>query len=165
MGVVVLVGVTVTLAAIVGAFAALGRANTDTAPRTAFTATVDPTDGYPDGQRLTVTHAAGDPLAVADLVLVVTVERVDARVRLSGFPTRRLTGANLDGGDVFDNSYAGVDGALDAAHTDGEWTSGEVAAIRFAQSDLDVRRGDRVRVRVVHRPTNAVLARLTAVAA
>lgn len=162
VGVVVLVGVTLVLAGTVGAFAAFDEATAGAAPQIALSARLDATDGWPDGQRLTLVHEAGDAVVVADLALVVTVERTDATAHLVGFPRRRLTADAVRGDDVFDNGYAGVDGALDAAHTDGTWTSGETASIRFAQGDIDVRPGDRVAVRVIHRPTNAVLARVRA---
>jgi FlaG/FlaF family flagellin (archaellin) len=118
--------------------------------------TVDATNGYPDGQQIRLTHEGGDPLAVRDLALVVTVEG-GVHPRLTGFPTRRLTADNVAGEHVFDRSYAGVDGAIDAAHTDGRWTAGETAAVRVAQADLDIRLADRVAVRVVHRPTGVTL--------
>jgi FlaG/FlaF family flagellin (archaellin) len=164
VGVAVLVGITVVLAAVTGGFVAFGVATTETAPQASVAATADATDGWPDGQRLRLTHRAGDPLVVADLALVVTVDRGDVHARLTGFPTRRLTADNARGTDVFDSGFAGVDGALDAAHTDGEWTSGETTSVRIAQGDLDLHAGDRIKVRIVHRPTNAVLAREATVA-
>jgi FlaG/FlaF family flagellin (archaellin) len=160
VGVVLLVGLTVTLAAAGGALLAFGSALGDPPPRVAFEASLDATDGWPDGQRLRLVHESGEPLPVEAVALVVELDRPGARARLSGFPTRRLTGENIRGQNVFDNGYAGVDGALDAAHTDGEWTSGEPTSIRIAQGDLDVRAGDHARVTVVHRPTNGILARI-----
>lgn len=160
VGVVVLVGVTLVLAGVAGAVLAFGEATAGPAPQVRLTATLSATDGWPDGQRLRLVHGGGDALAVADLALVVDVARTDDHARLSGFPTRRLGDDEVRGADVFDSGYAGVDGELDAAHTDGEWTGGEAASVRFAQGDLDLRAGDRVGVRVVHRPTGALLARL-----
>ncbi|MEF8850987.1 MAG: type IV pilin [Haloarculaceae archaeon] len=164
VGVVLLVGLTVTLAVAGGALLAFGSTLEEPPPRAAFEAHLDATDGWPDGQRLRVVHAAGEPVPVDELALVVDFERADVHARLSGFPTRRLTGANVRGQDVFDGGYAGVDGALDAAHTDGRWASGESTSVRIAQGELDVRTGDGARVTVVHAPTNAVLARVEVVA-
>ena len=164
VGVVVLVGLTVTLAAAGGALLAFGSSLEEPPPRATFEARLDATDGWPDGQRLRVVHVGGDPVPVDELALVVTLERVDAHARLTGFPTRRLTDANVRGSTVFDNGYAGVDGALDAAHTDGRWASGESTSVRIAQGDVDVRPGDHARVAVVHTPTNAVLSRVDVVA-
>lgn len=161
VGVVVLVGLTVTLAAVAGATVAFGQATTGPAPTASITVTADATDGWPEGQRIRLLHRGGDVLAVADLAVVVTVPRVDAHARLTGFPTRRLRDEHVRGRDVFDGSYAGVDGTLDAAHTDGTWASGETASVRVAQGELDLRPGDRIRVAVIHRPSNAVLARVT----
>jgi len=160
VGVVLLVGLTVTLAAAGGAFLAFGSALGEPPPRVAFEASLDATDGWPDGQRLRLVHEAGEPLPVETVALVVELDRTGARARLSGFPTRRLTGENVRGSEVFDNGYAGVDGALDAAHTDGEWASGEQTSVRIAQGDLDVRPGDTGRVTVIHTPTNAILGRI-----
>lgn len=160
VGVVLLVGLTVTLAAAGGAFLAFGSALGEPPPRVAFEASLDATDGWPDGQRLRLVHESGESLPVEEVALVVELDRTGARARLSGFPTRRLTSGNIRGQDVFDNGYAGVDGALDAAHTDGEWASGEPTSVRIAQADLDVRPGDHAQVMVVHTPTNAVLARI-----
>jgi len=164
VGVVVLVGLTVALAAAGGAVLAFGSTLEEPPPRATFEARLDATDGWPDGQRLRVVHAGGESVPVDEIALVVDLERVDAHARLSEFPTRRLTDANVRGRDVFDNGYAGVDGALDAAHTDGLWASGERTSIRVAQGEADVQRGDRARVTVVHTPTNAVLSRTDLVA-
>jgi FlaG/FlaF family flagellin (archaellin) len=160
VGVVLLVGLTVTLAAAGGAVLAFGSALDEPPPRAAFEASLDATDGWPDGQLLRLVHESGEPVPVEAVALVVELDRTGARARLSGFPTRRLTGENVRGSDVFDSGYAGVDGALDAAHTDGEWTSGESASVRIAQGDLDVRPGDQARITVVYTRTNAILGRI-----
>jgi FlaG/FlaF family flagellin (archaellin) len=81
-----------------------------------------------------------------------------------GLPARRLTGEHVRGRDVFDGTYAGIEGALDAVHTDGEWRSGERASIRIAQEDLNLQPGDRLGVRVVHRPTGTTVDGTTVVA-
>ncbi|PSP69714.1 hypothetical protein BRC70_06530 [Halobacteriales archaeon QH_6_68_27] len=158
VGVVLLVGVTVALAAAAGAALAFGSALGEAPPRAAST------DGWPDGQRLRVVHESGDAVPVGEVALVVELDRVDAHARLTGFPTRRLTGEHVRGRDAFDGTYAGIDGALDAAHTDGTWDSGEAASVRIAQGEVDVRPGDGARVTVVHRPTNTVLGRVAVTA-
>jgi len=162
VGVAVMVGVTVALVAVVGAVVAFGTATSGAAPAVQVEVGLNASDGYPGGQRLRITHRAGDPLSIADLAVVLTVERVGVHARLTAFPTRRLTDANVRGDRVFDNSYAGVDGELDAAHTDGTWASGERTSVRVAQDDLVLRPGESVHVRLVHRPTDAVIARETA---
>lgn len=160
VGVVLLVGVTVVLAGVSGAVVAFGASTVDPAPRVHLDATLDATDGWPEGQQLRLVHEAGDPLRVEELVLVVEIPRVGTHSRLSGFPTRRLTDDGVRGDDVFDGGYAGVDGALDAAHTDGLWQSGEAASVRIAQHSVDVRPGDTAHAEIVHEPTGAVLTRL-----
>lgn len=159
VGVVLLVGLTAVLAAAVGV--GVGVATTDgPAPQVRVTGELSAADTYPDGQVLALTHEAGDALDPSAVALSVTIARTGEQARLTGFPTRRLTGGNVHGAGVFDASYAGVDGAVDAAHADGAWTSGERVAVRIARREHDVRPGDRVRVRVIHEPTDAVVADL-----
>jgi flagellin-like protein len=158
VGVVVLVGVTVLLASTVVAAVGLDRARPGPAPQVSLDAKLSATDGWPDGQRLRLVHEGGDALTVADLAVVVAFERTGDRARLSGFPTGRLTDEHRRGADLFDRTYAGVDGALDATQTDGRWTAGETASLRIAQGELDVRPGDRATVTVVHEEADAVLA-------
>lgn len=164
VGVVLLVGLAVMLATAGGVLLAVGSPLDEPPPRATFEATLDASDGWPDGQRLRVVHTAGEPVPVDELALVVHLDRVPARARLSGFPTRRLTGENVRGEDFFDSGYAGIDGALDAAHTDGRWASGESTSVRIAQGAVDVREGDRAEVWVVHRSSGSRLARLDVVA-
>lgn len=163
VGVVLLVGLTAVLAAGVGV-AAVGFAPAEPAPQVAVSASVDATDGWPDGQRLVLIHEGGAAVPVESLAFVVEIPRVDARARLVGFPTRMLSAEHVRGDDVFDNGYAGVDGAADAATTDGQWAAGERVAFRIAQGEVDLRSGDRVRVQIISEPANAVLAREAVVA-
>lgn len=160
VGVVLLVGLTVLLASVAAATVGFESARREPAPQVRLDAELSATDGWPEGQRLRLVHEGGDTLAVADLAVVVAFERTGARARLSGFPTRRLVGEHVRGADLFDRTYAGVDGELDAAHTDERWTAGEAASVRIAQNELDVRSGDRAAVRVIHRPSGAQLVRV-----
>lgn len=158
VGVVLLVGLTVVLAGVSAAVVALDASTTEPAPRVHLDVRLDATDGWPDGQQLRLVHEAGDALDVSEIALVVVLRRVDAHARVAGFPARRLTDGNVTGDSVFDRTYAGVDGALDAAYADGRWRSGEAATVRIAQRAVDVRPGDRGRVRVVHEPSGTALA-------
>lgn len=164
VGIAVLLAVTTLLAATVAAGVGV-HAVRDPAPQVRVTGTVSAGDGWPDGQVIELTHEAGRHLAVSDIELVVTLSRADRPARLSGFPTRRLTDEHVAGPAVFDEGYAGIDGTIDAAHTDGRWESGEVVAVRVARHHYDVRPDETVRVAVVHDPTDAVVARLSLVAA
>jgi flagellin-like protein len=165
VGVVVLVGVTVLLASTVVAAVGLDRARPHPAPQVSLDAKLSATDGWPDGQRLVLTHGGGDDLRVADLALVVEVERTGDRARVVNLPTRRLDGESVEGPAVFDRTYAGVDGAFDAAHTDGAWTAGERTSLRIAQRAVDLRSGDVLTLRVVHRPSGGTVDRLEVTAA
>ncbi|MDG5777546.1 type IV pilin [Haloarculaceae archaeon H-GB2-1] len=165
VGVVLLVGVTVTLAATV---TTAGFALTTATHSTTPTVAVDPdpldaSDGWPDGQTIRLVHRSGPPVNVSRLTLVVSVP--DGRsAHLTGFPTRRLTPEHVAGADLFDRSYAGIDGELDAAHTDGQWEAGEVLEVRLARGHVDVTPGDRVSVAVVDSETNVAMAEVTVVA-
>jgi FlaG/FlaF family flagellin (archaellin) len=165
VGVVLLVGVAVALAAtVVGAGVALSHATDAATPSVAVAPSgLAADDGWPDGQTVRLRHRAGPPIPVAQVVLVVAVP--DGRqTRLSGFPTLRLTDDHVGGADLVDRSYAGVDGELDAAHTDGRWEAGEVIEVRLARGHVDIVPGDRVSVTVVHAESDAVLAETTLVA-
>jgi len=159
VGVVLLVGLAALLASTVVAAVGFDRARPAPSPQASLDADLSATDGWPDGQRLRLVHEGGDTLAVADLAVVVEFERTGERARLSGFPTRRLTDQHRSGADLFDRTYAGVDGELDAIHTDGRWSAGETASVRIAQGELDVRPGDRATIRVVHEPSGATVVR------
>lgn len=160
VAVVLLVALTALLASAVLAAVGVDRARQSPAPQATVDATLSATDGWPDGQRLGLVHEAGDTLAVADLAVVVELHRSGAHARLSGFPTRRLTAEHVRGDDLFDGTYAGVDGELDTAHTDGQWASGETASVRIAQGAVDVREGDSATVTVVHLPSGAQVGRV-----
>lgn len=164
VGVALLVGVTVLLAATVGVAVGMHGA-TGATPQAHVTGTLSAADGYPDGQVLALTHEAGDALDPTAVALSITFARTGEHARLVGFPTRRLTAGNVRGPAVFDASYAGVDGAVDAANTDGAWTSGETVEVRIASGKYDVQPGERLQVRVVHEPTNGVVAELRVIAA
>jgi len=159
VGVVLLVGLTVALVAVVGA-STVAFAPPATPPQvTVETVPPNASDAWPEGQRLRLVHGGGDSISVDRLTLVV---ETDGRTgRLSGFPTRRLTAEHVDGADLFDQGYAGVDGALDAAHTDGSWDAGEAIAVRLAVADADLAAGDRVTVRVVDDRTAATVVSVT----
>jgi FlaG/FlaF family flagellin (archaellin) len=163
VGVVLLVGLTAVLAAVGGALVGFGDA-LQRPPQASLDASLSATNGWPDGQRLTLTHVAGDALAVEELAVVVALPGADTRARVSALPTRRLDGAGVSGDPIFDRTYAGVDGELDAVHADGRWESGETAELRIAQRAVDLDPGDRAFVRVVHRPSDGVVARVAVVA-
>ncbi|MFC7196975.1 type IV pilin [Halosimplex aquaticum] len=158
VGVVVLVGITALLASVSLAVVGLNHARPAAAPQVHLSAELSATDGWPSGQRLRVVHEAGETLVVSDPAVVVELERSGERARLRGFPTRRLTDEHRRGADLFDRTYAGVDGELDAAHGDGRWESGEAASLRIAQHEFDVRSGDDATVRIVHWPSGATVA-------
>jgi len=157
VGVVVMLAVTALLASTVTLALGIGGVTTEPAPAVGASASLTAADGWPDGQVVTLTHEAGEAVPVAEIALVLSLERRAEPVRLTGFPTRRLTAEHVDGPAVVDRSYAGVDGAVDAAHTDGRWESAEQLGIRIASTDYDIHVGETVGIRVVHQPSKAVI--------
>jgi len=120
-------------------------------------------------QVVRVRHRAGDPIAMADVALVVSVPGRDVRGRLVDLPlaTNCLRDTHVDGTDLFDGRCGRVSGALTAVGTDadGVWRAGEHVAVRLRKGAVRLDPGADVVVRVVHTPSGTVVARqrLTAV--
>ncbi|WP_254279050.1 type IV pilin [Haloarcula marina] len=169
VAVVLLVGLTVVLAASVTAasvgYAAELRERAPTVSQSAAEYERYAAGGgrYAD-HVIRLTHLAGDTLTVADLELVVDASDACGKVgRLVNVPIAGddpvPTERYVRGDDVFDNSYNAVEGPIGTGDVDddGEWSAGETAQFRLASGDCPLRDGDRLTVRVVHAPTNAVL--------
>ena len=160
VGIVVLIGITALLASATLALVGVDHARPQSTPQAHLSGDLSSTDGWPDGQRLRLVHEAGETLAVTDLALVIEIDRAEAHARLQGFPTRRLTDEHVRGQQLFDTTYAGVDGELDTVYTDGRWEAGERASLRIAQGEFDILSGDQATVTVVHRPSGGQIATL-----
>ena len=130
-------------------------------------------DGF-DGGVVEITHLAGDTVAVADLEIAIdATDACGERERLVNLPeddgnaAGRFADANVESGDIGESIVSGGFGAdlgvLDS-RTSNEFTAGSSVRFRLAGTDCPVDPGDRVVVRVVHVPSNAVLVtkRLTA---
>lgn len=112
VGVVLLVGVTVVLAAIVGAFA-IGIGDSGNAPEAAITAARD-------GNELTLTHHSGDALDVTELTIRVYVDGESLEKQL------KVPSTNPDG---FRDPPTGP---FNSASSDHRWTAGETASFIIA---------------------------------
>jgi len=119
-----------------------------------------------DDQIVRLEHVAGDTLRIADLEIVVdATDACGKRGRLVDLPDNAVgygTPDAIEGDDIFDDSSP--DGGQLDTSADGAWTAGETARFRLASSDCRLESGDSITVRVVHRPTGAVVVRETLVA-
>ncbi|EMA53881.1 type IV pilin [Halococcus thailandensis] len=113
VGVVLLVGVTVVLATIVGAFA-IGIGDSGTAPEAAITADRD-------GNELTLTHHSGDALDVTELTV---------RISVDGEPLEKQPDVPFVGTDGFNGTPSGPFNP----ESDPQWTAGETASLTIAST-------------------------------
>ncbi len=93
-----------------------------------------------DGDRIAITHEAGDPVEVDELTV---------RVRVNDEPLARQPSIPFFSAAGF---QPGPTGPFNAASNDDEWSVGEVASFRIAgTNDPTPAAGDRVEVRLVVR--------------
>ena len=169
VGVVLLVGITLLLAATVSV-TALGFTDELTGVAPTVAGSSGTYERYTTGggryteQVVRLTHEGGDTLTVSDVELVVDASDACGKTgRLVNLPASgddpRPTSRYVRGDDIFDNSANSVEGPLGTGDIDddGEWSAGETAQFRLATSDCPLQPGETVTVRVVHTPTNAVL--------
>ena len=117
-----------------------------------------------DDQTVALTHVAGDSLRVANLELAVDARTACGKAgRLVNLPAPdgdpQPTSQYVRGDDVFDNSANSVGGPIgqDGVTVDGRWSAGQTATFRIANGECSLSPGDRITVRVVHTPSNAIL--------
>jgi len=169
VGVVLLVGLALVLAATVSA-TALGVADGLTSPAPTVSQSSGTYERYATGggrydeQVIRITHEGGDTLTVSDLELVVDASDACGKTgRLVNLPAEgddpRPATQYVRGDDIFDNSANSVEGPIGTGDVDddGEWSAGETAQFRLATRDCRLRAGDGITVRVVHTPTEAVV--------
>ena len=169
IGVVLLVAVTLVLAATVSA-TVFGAAANLTEPAPIVAQASGEFDRYGAGggryteQVIRITHVAGDTLGVSNLEIAVdATDACGQSGRLVNLPVPgddpRPTDRYVRGDDIFDNSANSVEGPIGTGDTDddGEWSAGETTQFRLATGDCRLAAGDAVTVRVVHTPTGAVL--------
>lgn len=128
VGVVLLVAATAALAGLLGL--ALGAGPPPDPVHAEFSLSVDPTS-----DRVAVVHAAGDSLDPGRLRVRITVE---------GEPITHQPPVPFFSARGF---HSGPTGPFNSA-TGGEWTAGERASLRLADTNTDIRAGDRVVVRL-----------------
>ena len=170
VGVVLVVGITLLLAATASA-TALGFADELTAPAPTVAQSSGTYERYASGggryteQVVRITHGGGDTLSVADIAIVVDATDACGKTgRLVNLPAEgddpRPTSEYVRGDDIFDNAANSVEGPIGTGDVDddGEWSAGETAQFRLARRACRVDSGDRLVVRLVHTPTDAVVA-------
>jgi flagellin-like protein len=149
IGVILMVAITVILAAVIGTFVlGLGDQLGDTAPQASYD--VDDVTTGTDGT-IEVTKTGGQDIAVSDLRVVVDVAGSSSEFDL----------ANISG--------AGNWRTADTATIDVESTSAESISLRSksttGESNIDqIDAGDDVTVTIVHKPSGGTIAELSATA-
>jgi len=171
VGVALLTGVVVLLAGTV-TLAVTGLAGADRPVPTVDTQAREFVAGCagcgPDDQILRLEHRGGDPVDVSTIEVAIAFEDRPIESRLVDLPVENpgcndLQASDYEGEDIYDESCTGVRGALDGSD-DGTWASGEILAVRLAKTDVRVRPGNAVRVTVVDREADAVVAEKRVVA-
>lgn len=173
IGVILMVAITVVLAALVGALAlGLGDETGQSGPT--ISVSTEPLEaavmGSSQDQVVAMTHENGDPVEAASLEIVVVLEETGARTRLVDLPvtSNQIDSSNIEGDDILSMGSDATRGAISdgTPDTDGEWSAGETIRFRVKKSDdgYDIAPGDKVTVRIVHTPTGVVVVKETLVA-
>lgn len=166
VAVTVLVAVVFVLAAAVGAATLAASDHLSALPPHAVIAgePVAP-HSAPMGGIVRLTHRAGAELAVADLAIVVDASDACGKVgRLVGLPLgagNDIDPANVRGADVFDGRSVRRFGSPPHVLLADRWERGQTAVFRIPRTDCPLTTGDRLGVRIVHRPTQTTLTRFT----
>ena len=161
VSVVLLVGVTVILAATVSAFA-LGVADGvgDVPPLVSESSgELAVQDGF-DGGIVRLTHLGGDPVPTDEIVIAVDAEGACGKSgRLVNLPapggSPNPTDEYVRGEDVFDNSNGILEGPIGEAG--GVWEAGETVSFRLASSECALDRGEEITVSVIHTATESIV--------
>lgn len=169
VAVVLLVAVVTVLAAAV-AVTALGVTDAlgSPPPRAALAGGELAAHGERAGGVVSVAHLGGETLSVGSLALAVDATDACGKTgRLHSLPLgagNDIDPANVAGADVFDGQSVRRFGERPHVLVRERWAPGQTLAFRIPRVDCPLAPGDRVAVRVVHEPTDAVVARLGFVA-
>lgn len=166
IGVVLLVGITVTIAVLLVGLVAVGPV--EPAPTAVVVAdgTVGADAPGDDDQRVCLRNRGPEAVPLGEVTVGVRVPNADRSTRLVGLPPEwpALSTEDYRGADLIDRRAYNFDGSF--APTDLEeprWGPTERGCLRIKHGDDGVRLepGDRVVATVVHRPSNAVLGEVT----
>ena len=136
IGVVLIVAVTVVLAAVVGAFAVGVSGQTDDAPQAAITADMETGEKY-GNPKIVLTHASGDELDVRDLTI---------RIFVGGEPLKHQPETPFFSQTGF---IPGPTGVLNSQTANKIWTAGEETSLIIAGTNSpQPSAGSRVTVKI-----------------
>ncbi|EMA33175.1 type IV pilin [Haloarcula japonica] len=157
IGVVLMLSITVLLAATVGGFVlASGDLNqrTPTVARSTGDFVTGPSGGC-GGNTVAIRHAGGDPVPADELAIAVTLPDTDARIVDLPVSGTALSASNIDDPDnvIYDYCVGGV-----IANGGQQWSAGRTITFQLNAGGGTVNPGDTIEVRVVHTPSNGVLA-------
>lgn len=160
VAVVLIVGLTVVLAAIVGGtIATVENRLDDPAPTVAHsTATfeIGPSVGCNDNA-VKIVHEGGEPVLPDDISVVVRLPETGATARLAQLPVTgsQLAAHNIVGDSanvVYDNCVGGA-----IANGGAVWTAGKAVKFELNAGGGTIERRDPIEVAVVHEPSNAII--------
>ncbi|GAA5431003.1 hypothetical protein Hjap01_00453 [Haloarcula japonica] len=152
-----MLSITVLLAATVGGFVlASGDLNqrTPTVARSTGDFVTGPSGGC-GGNTVAIRHAGGDPVPADELAIAVTLPDTDARIVDLPVSGTALSASNIDDPDnvIYDYCVGGV-----IANGGQQWSAGRTITFQLNAGGGTVNPGDTIEVRVVHTPSNGVLA-------
>ncbi|MFC7019602.1 MULTISPECIES: type IV pilin [Haloarcula] len=164
VGVVLLVGLTVALVAVVGgAVGGLDVGALAPGPSVSHsTATFQTGPSAGCGENaVRVVHEGGDPIAPAAISLVVSLPARGASARIRGVP---VAGTQLQDRHVVDDDHNIVyDNCVGGVIADGgrRWVAGTAIAVQLNGGGGTIAPGDPIEVAVVHEPTGNVVVEAT----
>lgn len=166
IGVILAVAITVTLAAVVGAFV-LDVGNSTEEPAPTVTADVDRSAedaSDPKHERINIFHKGGDNIPVSELRIITEAQCFDNEV-LVGEPKRGelvnlplsttlpvIPDVNVEGDNIFLDQLDATGEPLQS--DDGMWTSGDQLFFDLDGNECEVQSSSRVAVEVIHEPSN-----------
>ena len=121
----------------------------------------------PEDQRIRLEHRGGDSLPMHEIELIVSVPgRGTARLVDLPLGTNCLGDDHVEGPDRFDGRCGRVSGSLTTVGTDadGTWSAGETVGFRLRKGAVRLDPGGTVTVRIVHVPSEHVVAERTVTA-
>ncbi|WP_434531101.1 type IV pilin [Haloarcula sp. NS06] len=158
IGVVLMLSITVLLAGTVGGVVL--TASSDLNQRTPVVARstgqfVTGPSGGCGANTVAIRHAGGDPVPADELEVTVALPDSDARIVDLPVSGTALSASNTDDPDnvVYDYCVGGV-----IANGGQQWSAGRAITLQLNAGGGTVEPGDTIDVRVVHAPSNSVLA-------
>jgi len=160
VGAVLVLSITVLLAAVVGTFAMSAAADvggpTPTVARSTGSFVTGPSAACGDNA-VQIRHEGGERVAPEDVEVVIRLPDGDTEARLVDLPVSgtALGQTNLEDPEnvVYDYCVGGV-----VAHGGRPWTAGRVIEFQLNAGGGTVEPGDRITVWIVHEPSGGVLA-------